>query len=237
MSSRAPRADFTASCLIGGERASQGRKNWRFDARPAGSGTARRHPMIASFPPHGAGQRIGLYGGSFNPPHEGHRHVALMALRRLALDRLWLLVTPGNPLKNHDGLPSLEARLAKARSIMTHPRIDVSGVEAALGSDMTVDTVTALSTRASLASLRLDHGRRQSRKLPPLASLASPRRSRADGRHRPSGSDASGLALARRAGALTLPHPRISGPDARGTKPTRLGLLARAPVEPVLDRA
>ena len=151
-----------------------------------------------------------------------------MALRRLALDRLWLLVTPGNPLKNHDGLPSLEARLAETRSIMTHPRIDVTGVEAALGSDMTVDTITALTARASLASLRLDHGRRQSRKLPPLASLAAARRSRADGRHRPSGSDASGLAFPRRAGALALPHPRISGPDARGTKPTRLGLLARA---------
>ena len=106
--------------------------------------------MIPSFPPHGAGQRIGLYGGSFNPPHEGHRHVALMALRRLALDRLWLLVTPGNPLKNHDGLAPLEARLAETRSIMTHPRIDVTGVEAALGSDMTVDTIAALTARLPL---------------------------------------------------------------------------------------
>ena len=73
-----------------------------------------------------------------------------MALRRLALDRLWLLVTPGNPLKNHDGLPSLEARLAETRSVMTHPRIDVTGVEAALGSDMTVDTIAALTARLPL---------------------------------------------------------------------------------------
>ena len=76
--------------------------------------------------------------------------MALMALRRLALDRLWLLVTPGNPLKNHDGLPSLEARLAETRSVMTHPRIDVTGVEAALGSDMTVDTIAALTARLPL---------------------------------------------------------------------------------------
>jgi len=103
--------------------------------------------MLPTFPAHGAGQRIGLYGGSFNPPHEGHRHVALMALRRLALDRLWLLVTPGNPLKKHDGLPPLDARLAETRAIMAHPRIDVTGIEAALGSDMTVDTVAALTAR------------------------------------------------------------------------------------------
>ncbi|MBV8447183.1 MAG: nicotinate-nucleotide adenylyltransferase [Hyphomicrobiales bacterium] len=103
--------------------------------------------MIPSFPPHSVGQRIGLFGGSFNPPHEGHRHVALMALRRLALDRLWLLVTPGNPLKNHDGLPPLDARLAAARCTMKHSRIDVTGIEKALGSDLTVDTVASLTAR------------------------------------------------------------------------------------------
>ena len=108
--------------------------------------------MMPSFPPHGAGQRIGLYGGSFNPPHEGHRHVALMALRRLALDRLWLLVTPGNPLKDHDGLPSLEARIDEARAVIVHRRIDITGLEAALGSDMTVDTIAALTAR--LPSIR-----------------------------------------------------------------------------------
>jgi nicotinate-nucleotide adenylyltransferase len=108
--------------------------------------------MIPSFPPHTAGQRVGLYGGSFNPPHEGHRHVALLALRRLALDRLWLLVTPGNPLKNRDGLASLEARLAATRALMAHPRLEVTGLEAALGSDLTLDTIAALTSR--LASLR-----------------------------------------------------------------------------------
>ncbi|SDR19216.1 nicotinate-nucleotide adenylyltransferase [Rhizobiales bacterium GAS191] len=103
--------------------------------------------MIPCFPPHGAGLRIGLYGGSFNPPHEGHRHVALMALRRLQLDRLWFLVTPGNPLKDHNGLASLEARLAATRRVVAHPAIDVTGVEAALGSELTIDTIAALRSR------------------------------------------------------------------------------------------
>jgi nicotinate-nucleotide adenylyltransferase len=103
--------------------------------------------MIPGFPPHAAGQRIGLYGGSFNPPHEGHRHVALMALRRLHLDRIWFLVTPGNPLKDHNGLASLEARLAATREVADHPAIDVTGVEAALGYDLTIDTIAALAAR------------------------------------------------------------------------------------------
>jgi len=99
--------------------------------------------MIPSFPPHAAGLRVGLYGGSFNPPHEGHRHVALLALRRLRLDRLWFLVTPGNPLKDHNGLPSLEARLAATRKVVAHPAIDVTGIEAALGSELTIDGATS----------------------------------------------------------------------------------------------
>jgi len=57
--------------------------------------TARRFVRL---PPFGAGQTIGLLGGSFNPPHEGHRHISELALKRLGLDRLWWVVTPGNPL-------------------------------------------------------------------------------------------------------------------------------------------
>ncbi len=142
--------------------------------------------MIPVFPSHGEGQRIGLYGGSFNPAHEGHRHVALMALRRLALDRLWLLVTPGNPLKKHEGLPPLEARVAGTRAIMTDPRIEVTGIEAALGSDMTVDTVAALTTRFpsvrfvwimggdNLASFHHWHRWRRIADLVPLAVIDRP---------------------------------------------------------------
>jgi nicotinate-nucleotide adenylyltransferase len=103
--------------------------------------------MIPVFPGHGPHLRVGLMGGSFNPPHEGHRLVAMLALRRLALDRVWLLVTPGNPLKAHHGLASLEARIAATRETASHPRIDVTGIEAALGSDLTVDTISALTSR------------------------------------------------------------------------------------------
>ena len=69
---------------------------------------ARRFPnRTAGLPPFTAGMRIGLLGGSFNPPHEGHALITRLALRRLALDRVWWLVTPGNPLKANAGLPGV----------------------------------------------------------------------------------------------------------------------------------
>ena len=89
---------------------------------PPGGGVVR-------LPPHAPGMRIGLYGGTFNPPHAGHRHVGLMALRRLALDRLWWLVTPGNPLKDRGDLPPASARLAAAQALAAHPRIVATGFE------------------------------------------------------------------------------------------------------------
>jgi nicotinate-nucleotide adenylyltransferase len=42
---------------------------------------------------------IGLLGGSFNPAHEGHRYISLVAMKRLGLDYAWWLVSPQNPLK------------------------------------------------------------------------------------------------------------------------------------------
>jgi nicotinate-nucleotide adenylyltransferase len=98
-------------------------------------------------PPHAPGMRIGLFGGSFNPPHEGHLHVGRMALTRLRLDRLWWLVTPGNPLKERHGLASLEERLAAARRLARHPRIAVTDVEAQLGVRYTIDTIRQLRAR------------------------------------------------------------------------------------------
>ena len=78
------------------------------------------------------GMRIGLLGGSFNPAHPGHRHISLLALERLGLDRLWWLVTPGNPLKGKEELAGFSERLACARAVAAHPRIEVTGLEAAL---------------------------------------------------------------------------------------------------------
>ena len=99
-------------------------------------------------PPHAPGMRVGLFGGTFNPPHAGHMLVAEIALRRLKLDRLWLLVTPGNPLKDTNGLPPLEARMDAARKLVRDPRIVVTGLEAEIGTRYTYDTVAWLTQRA-----------------------------------------------------------------------------------------
>ncbi len=102
---------------------------------------------FARLPPHASGQRIGLFGGSFDPPHEGHRAASLLALRRLRLDRVWWLVSPGNPLKDTRDLPSLGSRLVAARNVAHHPRIVVTGFEADLGSPYTYETILSLKRR------------------------------------------------------------------------------------------
>ena len=95
------------------------------------------------------GMRIGLLGGSFNPPHTAHRDISLFALKRLNLDRVWWLVTPGNPLKDHGALHELNERAAAARRMADDPRIDVTCLEAVIGTRYTVDTVTYLRRRTS----------------------------------------------------------------------------------------
>jgi nicotinate-nucleotide adenylyltransferase len=91
------------------------------------------------------GMRVGLYGGSFNPAHAGHRHVADEARRRLGLHRVVWLVSPGNPLKDPPAA-GLAARLAAARALAGRGDV-VCDVEARLGSAYTVDTVRALKAR------------------------------------------------------------------------------------------
>jgi len=98
----------------------------------------------ATLPPHAAGLRIGLFGGSFNPPHAAHREATLMAMKRLGLDRIWWLVTPGNPLKDTKGLPPVEERVAAAQALADHPRIDATGFEAVTGLKYSCDTITYL---------------------------------------------------------------------------------------------
>jgi len=94
------------------------------------------------------GLRIGLLGGSFNPPHHAHRDISLFAIKRLRLDRVWWLVTPGNPLKEAGALRDLEQRAAAARQIANDPRIDVSCLESVIGTRYTVDTIHYLRRRA-----------------------------------------------------------------------------------------
>lgn len=106
------------------------------------------HPAeLTALPPHAPGMRIGLFGGSFNPIHEGHRLVAEQCLKRLALDAVWLLVSPGNPLKDHSELAPLVSRVEAARALIANPRIHVTAFEAAHDFRYTVDTLEWL-TRA-----------------------------------------------------------------------------------------
>lgn len=93
------------------------------------------------------GLRIGLLGGSFNPAHEGHRHISLVALQRLRLDLVWWLVSPQNPLKPVEGMAAFAERLEGAEQIARHPKIKVSDIEARIGTRYTVDTLLALQRR------------------------------------------------------------------------------------------
>lgn len=90
------------------------------------------------------GMAVGLFGGSFNPPHAGHALVAEIALRRLKLDQLWWIVTPGNPLKDTRQLMPLQARLAASEVLANDPRIKVTAFEAAHQVRFTADTLALI---------------------------------------------------------------------------------------------
>lgn len=90
-------------------------------------------------------KRVGLLGGSFNPPHEGHLHISKMALKALDLDCVWWLVSPQNPLKTQKPLP-LEKRMGLCNDLVDHPQILVSDIEKDLGTNLTFDSVRKLKT-------------------------------------------------------------------------------------------
>lgn len=109
---------------------------------------ARLHPPQAPEPQAPAAarpMRVGLLGGSFNPAHAGHRYISLEALKRLALDQVWWLVSPQNPLKPVVGMRPLAERLARAEAVAEHARIRVLPLETRLGTRFTVDTLVRLS--------------------------------------------------------------------------------------------
>ncbi|MFP4326707.1 MAG: nicotinate-nucleotide adenylyltransferase [Paracoccaceae bacterium] len=108
-------------------------------------------PGESGLPPVGRGQSVGLLGGSFDPPHEGHAHITREALKRFGLDRVWWLVSPGNPLKAHGPAPLAE-RIAACRALIDHPRVQVSDFEARAGTRYTAQTLAAL--RASCPGAR-----------------------------------------------------------------------------------
>lgn len=91
--------------------------------------------------------RVGLLGGSFNPAHDGHLHVAELALRRLRLHQVWLLVSPGNPLKPTAGMAPFAVRLSGAARIGDGRRVLATGIEAAYRTRYTIDTMRFLLCR------------------------------------------------------------------------------------------
>lgn len=112
---------------------------------PAGFG------RIKARPPHAApGQAIGLLGGSFNPPHAAHRMISEVALKRLGLDKVWWIVSPGNPLKKRIDAAPLAERLRLCREVAKNPHIVVTDFEADLSTPYTASTLAFLKTRSPL---------------------------------------------------------------------------------------
>ena len=91
------------------------------------------------------GMRIGLLGGSFNPAHDGHLFISLLALARLNLHEVWWLVSPQNPLKSNADLAAMQARIKRAKQVARHPRIRVIALEGRMGTRYTADTLLRLN--------------------------------------------------------------------------------------------
>ena len=102
--------------------------------------------MSTGWPRARAGQAIGLLGGSLDPAHEGHMAITLEAIRRFRLDRVWWMVSPGNPLKARRPAP-MPQRIAQAEAVARHPRIQVTDIEARLGTRYTAQTIARLTAR------------------------------------------------------------------------------------------
>ncbi len=96
--------------------------------------------------PRWAGMRVGLLGGSFNPPHEGHVHISNIAMQMMQLHCIWWVVTPQNPFKEPRGTLPFEKRYELCADLIQNPRIIVSDIERQIGSNRTLTTVHALKS-------------------------------------------------------------------------------------------
>jgi nicotinate-nucleotide adenylyltransferase len=197
-------------------------------ARPRPQSTAAADLRLPAIHP---GLRVGLFGGSFDPPHAGHVEVSRVALRALALDEVWWLVSPHNPLKQHAPSSDIHRRIAAARALVRDPRIKVTGIEALLGTTYTAETLARLMPRLpgvacvwmmgadNLASFhRWRDWRAIAARLPiavfnrpgaALRALSSPV-ARTHWRYRRDPSDAAGLAGSRPPAWVFLPSPHVS---------------------------
>ena len=202
-----------------------------------GADQAVTSPPRLVLPPHAPGLRIGLFGGTFDPPHAAHLGASLLAMKRLKLDRMWWLVTPGNPLKDTRGLRPLDAahgrsaetgqppphRRHRSRSCHQHPlhlrHPGISGAPLPGG------------------AIRLGHGRRQSAELLPLAKLAPHRESAPHGGGRPHGIEPLRHRRPGIPGARALPPSGISGVELAEPEAAGLGLSPRTEIPSVLNRA
>ena len=177
------------------------------------------------------GMRIGLLGGSFNPPHAAHRAISLFAIKRLKLDRVWWLLTPGNPLKN----TRRTARAGRTRrgraQIADDPRIDISCLEAVIGTRYTVDTIIHLRRRVSGVHFVWIMGAdnlAQFHRWQDWRRIASECADRGD---RPSATEFSRACSACCPGAGALSPARKSGGPAGGSAGARLGVPHRHEIE------
>jgi nicotinate-nucleotide adenylyltransferase len=109
-----------------------------------------RFGPVKGVPSTAPGQRIGLLGGSFNPPHVAHRQISEIVLKRLGLDQIWWLVTPGNPLKARGDLAPLAERLVLCRAMAKNPRLVVTAFERDLPAAYTAGTLAFLKRRSPL---------------------------------------------------------------------------------------
>ena len=90
-------------------------------------------------------KRIGLLGGSFDPPHRGHLHISLEAKKIFQLNEIWWLVTPQNPLKILKPTAYNE-RVSNCKKITKGKPIIIKEIEKKINSKYTYQTLYYLQS-------------------------------------------------------------------------------------------
>ena len=188
-------------------------------------------------PPYAPGMRIGLFGGTFDPPHAAHRAACLLAMHRLGLDRVWWLVTPGNPLKDTRGLAPLGERIAAARALAHHPYINVTDFEAQLGTHYTFETVSYLVRRCRGVHFVWIMGADNLRSFHRWQRWRGHRRTGTDRNRRSAWSEPLRHRERGRPDVCARAPPRGSREGSAGTKATGMDLFAWPQIAVVVDRA